>query len=142
MKEITKNNFLKKLPSVDEILKEKEIKKLLSSYSRKIILDLIRESLDEIRQKIISSSVHDIEYLNISTKKIISTVKKRLEMLLKPSLKKLINGTGTILHTNLGRALLGQEAIDKIVKIAGNYTNLEFNINSGKRFARGGEHLY
>jgi len=122
-------NLYKQIPSVDEIIKNLSTDLLL--LPRKLIKLIIRNSIKDIKKqisdKIINKNID--QYLN-------DLILKRLEELNKPHLNKVINGTGIILHTGLGRAPISKKIFNKALDSIYPYTNLEFNLSNGKRGER------
>ncbi len=118
------------VPSVDRVISDERIKHLEDNYPRTAILRLIRQSLDEIR--------HSIAMGNRCPPgdEIVESICERAQHLREISLRPVINATGVILHTNLGRALLSQEAIEAMNLAAQGYTNLELDLLDGKRGSR------
>ncbi|WP_243113398.1 MULTISPECIES: L-seryl-tRNA(Sec) selenium transferase [unclassified Romboutsia] len=123
------------LPSVDEVLGNEKIKNIIENYPRALVLDSIREIIDEKRQLIISLDEKN-EIIDINLKSIIKESTERVVLNYSLSLEKVINGTGVILHTNLGRSLLSESIKEDVWQIASRYSNLEYNIDSGKRGSR------
>ncbi|SFM51840.1 L-seryl-tRNA(Sec) selenium transferase [Thermodesulforhabdus norvegica] len=124
---------LKRLPSVDRLLHHREVKKLLDGCPRKIVVNSIREVLEARRKKLTNGYGH-LEPPSIEeiVEEVTAAVKNRLEWTLRP----VINATGVIIHTNLGRSLLPTEAIDRVCEIASRYNNLEYDLAGGKRGSR------
>ena len=127
-------NLLREIPSVDRLLKHVNCEVLLARYNRDYVTQKCREVLDELRGEIkrdASLSSGDIED---------EAVIKRLEAHIRaesvPGHVRVVNATGTILHTNLGRALLPQAAIDAMTAVAGFPVNLEYDLAAGKRGRR------
>lgn len=131
-----KNELFRKIPSVEEILILDEINKL--DYPRVLKTEAAREVLGNIRKKIADAKDEEISTVidEIDIKNIIKNIINTLEKEFSSSLKKVINGTGTILHTNLGRSLLSESIKDEIWKIASGYSNLEYELELGKRGSR------
>lgn len=131
-----KKDLFKMIPQVEEILKHSSIEEL--DYSRSLKTEAIRDVLDEIRGKIIKSNDDEVRKLEpqINFDNIIVMVEERLYSEFSPSLLKVINGTGTILHTNLGRSLLDDSIKEEIWNIISSYSNLEYDIAEGKRGSR------
>jgi L-seryl-tRNA(Ser) seleniumtransferase len=127
----TINQRLRSLPSVDEILRADTVLKWLTKYPRTMIVKAVRETLDQIRTNISAN-----QPANLSIDHIIDTSYKILVKLTSYSLRSVINATGTVLHTNLGRAPLCQKAVDNIISIAQGYSNLEYDLENGKRGKR------
>ena len=123
--------LLRSLPKVDELLKEEAIKCLLENSMRILVLDSLRETIETYRKAILNNEIESLtkETVIIDAIKLVS-IKNR------PKLRKVINATGTVLHTNLGRALLSKAAIEKVISVAENYNNLEYDIENGKRGSR------
>lgn len=130
-----KVNLYSKLPKVDEILESEKIEELISSTSRDLIVETIREELDNIRKKI-NKEICDEESLKIETEKLIGNVVFYVNEKQRNSLRKVINGTGVVVHTNLGRSLLSEDALDHIYEISTNYSNLEFDLETNGRGIR------
>ena len=123
--------LLRSLPKVDELLKEEAIECLLENSMRILVLDSLRETIETYRKAILNNEIESLtkETVIIDAIKLVS-IKNR------PKLRKVINATGTVLHTNLGRALLSKAAIEKVISVAENYNNLEYDIENGKRGSR------
>jgi len=121
--------LLKQLPSVDRILRDKEISRLFDKYSRSEAVNIVRQVLAKFREKILSGKfTEDISYSEVISE--ILHAASEQNML---NLKRVINATGVVLHTNLGRAVLCESARKAILNIAQNYSNLELNLDTGKR---------
>lgn len=127
-----KKNLLRQLPSVDEVLKAPGIKTLSEAYPRRLVVEAIRTSINETRKRITSSS--SVKTINLNT--LISKIKKLVEEASEPSLRKVINATGVVIHTNLGRSPLSRKAIEAMVNISSGYSNLEMNLKTGERGSR------
>ena len=130
-----KKKLFAMLPSVDEVLGNEKIKNIIETYPRALVLDSIREIIDEKRKLIISLDEKS-EITDINLKNIVEESIERVVLNYSLSLEKVINGTGVILHTNLGRSLLSESIKEDIWKIASRYSNLEYNIDNGKRGSR------
>ena len=121
---------LRKLPSVDKLLQSDELRSLSETYSRQIVVEAIRAELEVARQDIIAGNpAHATEALALAIAQRVSTNNRA-------SLQPVINATGVIIHTNLGRALLSQRAKDAMVQAASAYSNLEYNLATGSRGSR------
>lgn len=127
-------NLFKLIPKVDEVIEKEEIKSLIKLNSRKIVVDSIREVLDDLRQEIKSGIDEDILMNNI--RNINSLVEESILNKKKHHLVKLINATGIVIHTNLGRSPLAKEAVDSLTSLASSYSNLEYDLDEGKRGSR------
>jgi len=122
---------LSKLPSIDRLLRASDIQPILSDYGRSLSLEAMRSILEEIRQQAQQEEVPVPDEAEI-----IQRVKSTLEEWLEPTLTPVINATGVILHTNLGRAPLSIATRKAINELSSVYSNLEFNLDTGKRGKR------
>lgn len=136
-----KNILLKKLPSVDHIINSKRVRELFAIYPKEVVTDTIRETIETERErllKIINTSDCDgfmISEEEIKTKIISNTILK-IENVFKPSFRCVINATGTVLHTNLGRAILPRKLNEYLADILIRYSSLEYDIEKGERGSR------
>src|SRR6056297_2616864 len=126
----SKNELLRTLPKIDEVLQEQCLESYLDEMPRSIIVDVIRESIDKIRNDIISNDSMFVY------KDLLDEIVNKLNSNKEKNIKRLINGTGTVIHTNLGRSMLSFDAAKSAFNAATNYTNLEYDIGKGKRGLR------
>jgi L-seryl-tRNA(Ser) seleniumtransferase len=122
---------LSKLPSVDHLLQEPRGKELLESFGHTLTVAALRDILDAVRTQVIENN-QPVP----SDADILEMVDAQLEAWTEPTLMPVINASGVVLHTNLGRAPLSKATRQAIVEAGGGYSNLEFNLNSGKRGKR------
>ena len=118
------------LPSVDKLLSDVRIKQLQESYPRWLVVELVRRCLEGERISIASGNPSS------SFDEIVECVCARAQSLSQPSLRPVVNATGVILHTNLGRAPLSREAVAAMDAVAKGYCNLEFDLDKGTRGSR------
>jgi L-seryl-tRNA(Ser) seleniumtransferase len=123
-------NELRLLPSVEKIIQNPETDRLIKNYGRNHVIYAIRESLDFFRNRILEGDSAP------SYQEIQGHIETSLKDRFAPTLIPVINATGVILHTNLGRAPLSEETIIAMQSIGTNYNTLEFNLNTGKRGSR------
>ena len=135
MKSGSKTDLYRKLPSVDELLRTPVIANLISREGPAAVTESARVVLSRLREEI-GTALLDGESLDLALSGIASAVERELRQALRYSLRTVINATGVILHTNLGRAPLSHAAIDHIREIAGAYSNLEFDTETGERGKR------
>jgi L-seryl-tRNA(Ser) seleniumtransferase len=132
--------LLRKLPAVDEILKEERARVWVDSFPRVLVLDAIRTALDRRRKAILDSgekaSTDALREQAISMPAILDEAEAVLKEISEPGLKPVINATGVVVHTNLGRSILSHQAIERIVEISRGYSNLEYDIRVGERGKR------
>ena len=127
--------ILSKLPSVDEVLGNKNISEILNEYPRNLVLECIRETID-LKRKFILSKKDDLSNIDINFASIVDDSISRVRIKYELSLKKVINGTGVVIHTNLGRSLLSESIKDDLLNTAFRYSNLEYDIEYGERGSR------
>jgi L-seryl-tRNA(Ser) seleniumtransferase len=120
---------LSDIPSTDRLLQSHHAAGLVAQYGRPVVTDAIRHMLDEVRSAVVRQEVA----VPLNEASIFNRVARRLEKELAPSLRRVFNLTGTILHTNLGRAPLPQEAVDAAAAVALGASNLEYDLANGKR---------
>ena len=124
--------LLSQIPAINKILLLDEVKSLIQEYSEVGVKSVIKNYIDEIKQEILNEELHEVP----SLEKIVEVVTQIVKSEDKNSLRRVINATGTILHTNLGRSLLSQKIKENIESVAFNYSNLEFDIDNKKRGSR------
>jgi L-seryl-tRNA(Ser) seleniumtransferase len=127
--------LLRKLPSTDEVLRDRPIEALITRDGSTPVTDAIRDVLARLRREVLEGGL-DEKSLDLALAGLSGAVEKRLREALRFSLRPVINATGVILHTNLGRAPLAVAAMDHIRETAVGYSNLEFDIESGERGKR------
>lgn len=124
------------LPSVDEVLGDKRIIDVLNEYPRNLVLESVRQIIDLKRKEIINLDEDRKEKLNIRFDNIIENSLNKIRINYSLSLKKVINATGTVIHTNLGRSLLSEAIKEELWNSASRYSNLEYNLEKGERGSR------
>ena len=135
MKLQAKPDLYRKLPSVDELLRNPELAALAAGEGQAAVTDAARAVLASLREEIASGSL-DANGVDLALSGLEDTVARQVRQALKHSLRTVINATGVILHTNLGRAPLSASALEHIRQTAGNYSNLEFDLGTGERGKR------
>ncbi|MDY6916317.1 MAG: L-seryl-tRNA(Sec) selenium transferase [Candidatus Cloacimonadota bacterium] len=121
---------LRKIPKVEKLQINPRIVKLAAQRGRALVTYSIKSELENLRAVVLKGSTVPNE------EKIVTDIIKRVEYLSKPSLKKVINATGIVLHTNLARAPLGSIVLEDIWPILVGYSNLEYDLEAGKRGER------
>ncbi|MFN2145618.1 MAG: L-seryl-tRNA(Sec) selenium transferase, partial [Anaerolineales bacterium] len=122
---------LRKLPSVDALLQSREGERLQGIYGRDLTVSAIRETVGDVRQKV-GKEGGTVPLPEI----LIADVAALLEKWTHPTLEPVINATGVILHTNLGRSPLSADTLSAIQKVAQGYATLEYDLEKGKRGSR------
>jgi len=121
---------LRKLPSVDKLLQTEAVVSLVEKHGRELTLEALRSALDQARQAILNGQpAPDAETL-------IAEAARRLALEVRPSLYPVINATGVIIHTNLGRAPLSERARQAMTEVSTGYSNLEYDMEVGARGSR------
>jgi len=126
------SNLLRQIPKVDSILESSGWRSLVSACPESIAKDLLREHLDSLRLAIREGRVVSVP----SVDEIVTAVGVSAASLIEPGLRRVINATGVIIHTNLGRSLLAMRAVNAIMRVATGYSNLEYDIEKGARGSR------
>ena len=135
MKTVAKSELFRELPSVDEVLRMPGVEALATSHGIAPVTDAARAVVARLRNEI-ASGLLDSAALQLALAGIAGAIEGQLRQALGHSLRPLINATGVILHTNLGRAPLGEAAIAHIRETAGRFSNLEFDTEAGVRGKR------
>jgi L-seryl-tRNA(Ser) seleniumtransferase len=120
----------RQLPSVDRLLGDERVRGLAQTYAPQVVVDLARAVLDEARAAIAAG--HSAPEFDET----VFTLVERLASLTAPSLRRVVNATGVIIHTNLGRAPLSTEAVAAMAAVSGGYSDLEFDLPDGGRSNR------
>jgi L-seryl-tRNA(Ser) seleniumtransferase len=124
-------SLLRRIPAVDELLNRQSLRELEGRVGHRLVVEATRKVLESVRERITSGSLSSVsaEWLE---GQILAEAEAGRELSLQP----VINATGVILHTNLGRAPLAQEALDHLVQVATGYSNLEYDLERGERGKR------
>ncbi len=133
MGESTQKQLLRQIPGVDVLLQVSLIQELLSHHPRKLVMEAIREVLDETRRRILGK---DPSCTSVDSRVLAGTIAEKVEILASFTLRPVVNATGIVIHTNLGRSLLPESAISRLQVICGSYNNLEYDLGQGKRGSR------
>ena len=123
-------NQLRLLPSIDELLQSPSGLRLIAQYSRGMTLRTLRATIAQARFDILNGS------LCPSPEQLLAVAEHALQQEQQPHLRSVINATGVIINTNLGRSPLSQEALRAVQQVAGGYSNLEYDVEEGKRGSR------
>ena len=125
---------LRSLPQVEEVLHDASLEALTESVPRDLVCDAVRTSIDEARQAILAGSDADT-----SIPSIVRATRIRLLALNRPSLRRVVNASGVIIHTNLGRSVLSPAAVQAVNEVASGYSTLEYDTDA---MARGSRHSH
>ena len=128
-----KQELYRNLPKVDQVMNTPEIEGLLlEGIARSVILDAVRKVLDEARTGIADGSIVNLYDLQSCVVGVLPVIAQALE----PSLRPVVNATGIVVHTNLGRSVLPLAARNAVAEVNEGYCNLEYDIDAGKRGSR------
>jgi L-seryl-tRNA(Ser) seleniumtransferase len=127
-----RGEILRRIPSVEAVLESDSVNALLAEYSRPLVVSAIRSVLESERRSIIELGRADVS----SMKEIAFKARELIAAKTAKSMRRLVNATGVVLHTNIGRALLTERAIEAIGEAARYYTNLEYDLTHGRRTTR------
>jgi L-seryl-tRNA(Ser) seleniumtransferase len=131
----SKNLIFRRIPSVDSLLESPPIKRMLLTTPRALVVRAIRHVLDTLRGEVETAQRAD-ELPDLDLNNVVDRIVRRLSTLAQPRLRHVINATGVIVHTNLGRSPLSKGVIEGFRSLAGCYTNLEYDLGTGKRGSR------
>ena len=131
---MNKNMLYRSIPKVDVLLENQDIVTLIENHHRDVVVDVIREEIDKLRNFIKEND--DVNLIETKINNLIENIKISTEKVYSYNIKKVINGTGTILHTNLGRAIISRKHADYLSEVVTSYSNLEYNLEEGKRGER------
>ncbi len=126
--------LFRKIPSVDVLLAHPQIEEALSGQPRVLVIRAIHEVLETLRAAIQEEAPVSEEVLE--TDVIVHNVLVQMDRLSMPSLRNVVNATGVVVHTNLGRSLLAERVLAKFDSLAGGYSNLEYSLEQGRRGSR------
>ncbi len=126
--------ILRLIPSVDAMLQMETIAEALARYPRRLVLDALRQILDETRETLLKATEPGPS--EIDRQKLAARAAERVELLSRFTFRRVVNATGIIIHTNLGRSLLPEKAVERLELICSGYNNLEYDIDRGERGSR------
>ncbi|MBW1734264.1 MAG: L-seryl-tRNA(Sec) selenium transferase [Deltaproteobacteria bacterium] len=130
-----KQSLFRKLPGVDQLLGDPAVEKLLPSHPKALVLKAINQILDGLREGIREGDIVE-PGPELNPDSVVRKVVERVAIISLPSLRNVINATGVVVHTNLGRSILSQRVLDKFRPIGGGYSNLEYDLQTGRRGSR------
>lgn len=133
MGEKSARELLRQIPGVDALLQTGPVEGALERHPRKLVLDAIREVLDERRRQILQAPEASP---GLDRQDLARSVAERAERLAEFTLKPVVNATGIVIHTNLGRSPLAEQALERLLHLGGGYCNLEYDLDKGERGSR------
>jgi len=135
MAESSVQEILRKLPAVDALLQQQAIQEAIDEQPRKLVLESIRQVLSAKRKSIMENP-GAFAAVNFQLAELVEEVLAKLNELSGYTLKKVVNATGIVIHTNLGRSLLPRQAVDRLLLLSRAYNNLEYDLERGRRGSR------
>lgn len=132
--EDNKQALFRKLPSVDRLLANLELAETFSKYPRKLVLRAVNQVLDHLRSRIREGQTVEESELEVGA--LSDSIIEDLKKISRPSLRPVINATGVVVHTNLGRSILPERVLKNFRPLSGGYSNLEYDLVKGKRGSR------
>ena len=126
---------LRGLPGVDQVLERCKKDPFFEDIPKTLVVNTVRQTLDTRRNRILAADQNFLEE-NPSDSALMGSVKAAIGKAMTPNLKHLVNATGVVVHTNLGRSLLPDVVLENVALIAGRYSNLEYDLEAGKRGSR------
>ena len=131
---MNKNLLFRKIPKVDILMEDETVNKMIEEYNYDSVLEAVRTELDKLRGFI--TNCNDEDQAEEQIDKLLEHIELNVAAMHRPNMTRVLNGTGTILHTNLGRAPLSSKHMEQITYVASGYSNLEYNLEAGKRGER------
>lgn len=129
--------LLRQIPSVEEIMQQSEVVALTGKHPRPLIIRAVRQVTDDLRQKILRSADKDKSTAsNLLPSDLTTLIEQEVKKQSTSSLKHVINATGVVLHTNMGRAVMAEPAKKAVAEVLKGYSNLEIDAETGKRGSR------
>lgn len=132
---MNKNQLFRKIPKMDVLLMQEAVQKMVNVYGYDSVLVTLRKELERMRSELAECT--DESQADACIERLTENAEKELQRLYSPHLKKVLNGTGTILHTNLGRAPIDRKLLMEAVSEVCGYSNLEYDLENGSRGNRG-----
>jgi L-seryl-tRNA(Ser) seleniumtransferase len=127
--------LLRKLPAVDRLIELAKAEAGFELVPLSVVVDSIRGVIDQGRRRIREGN-GTISAAELSTAALMARVKEAVRRAMRPNLQRVVNATGVVVHTNLGRSLLAEEALEHLAAVANRYSNLEYDLQAGRRGSR------
>ncbi len=121
------SNLLRALPSVDELAGDERLRELVETHGRALVVEAARSTVARARENVLAG---------FEAGDLAERTARELEAMLRPRLRRVLNATGVVAHTNLGRAPLAPEALERVREVAAGYSNLEYDLEAGARGSR------
>ena len=135
---MSKQDLYRKIPKVDQLMERVHMRALSDQYGGELVLTCVRKELDDLRRKIAELPETGSFSDELEPAYLEQRIEETLKVTVSPKLRRVINATGTILHTNLGRAPISTSVAQGVADLASGYTNIEYDLATGTRGSRGG----
>jgi L-seryl-tRNA(Ser) seleniumtransferase len=129
-------DVLRLLPSVDQMLRKPEVQDMMERHARATVTEALRRVLQETRQSIMEDEYNGEISAGAIEGRLVRALDERLKKESRGKLREVINGTGVVIHTNLGRSPVAEKAVGDLARLSGVYVNLEYDLESGSRGSR------
>ncbi len=129
-----KKRILRSIPKIDEVLQEECLFEYFENTPRELIVDAVRLTIDDFRAEVLAS--HEEDLIEMDKSQIMAEIIENIGDKKRKSLRRTINATGVVLHTNLGRAPISKAAAESVASVAVNYSTLEYDVKKGGRGSR------
>jgi L-seryl-tRNA(Ser) seleniumtransferase len=123
-----------RLPKVDQVLARPEVAGLMPELPRSLVVAGVREVLDGLRNRLLAGE--DLPPAELEPANVAAAAAAAARRRARPSLRPVVNATGVVVHTNLGRSLLAERALERLIALNRTYTNLEYDLDAGRRGSR------
>lgn len=136
---MNKRDILRRIPKVDEVLQKEPLFVFFEDKGQSVVTEAAREAIDALRAEIMKAGDDELDSFDVSRLSADAVALEAVKVLEENDANNLIaaiNATGTILHTNLGRAPLCKEAVENVARVSKGYSNLEYDVKAGKRGSR------
>lgn len=128
-------SLLRRLPKVDQLLEDPQIISLDENIPRTLLLKAVRETIDNVRQRILQQA-EDFKETELEYPNLIAAIAKKAQELNRPHFRRVVNAAGVVIHTNMGRSLMADQAMEAVNAAGRLYSNLEFDLALGRRGER------
>jgi L-seryl-tRNA(Ser) seleniumtransferase len=128
-------DLLRELPAVDHVLDLAKADPAFELVPPSVLVEAVRSVIEAARRRIVRQ-LGPIPGLELADAAILARVKEGVRQAMRPNLRRVVNATGVVIHTNLGRSLLAAEAVERMLAVAGRYSNLEYDLQAGRRGSR------
>jgi len=126
---------LRGLAAVDEVLRQPQVAALLETRPRAVVVDAVRAVVERLRTEVMAGG-REVSVDELRAEMLVPWVLRLVEAAVEPSLRRVINASGVVAHTNLGRSVLPEAALAAVARAGGSYTDLEFSLTGGERASR------